>query len=109
MRRSADRIEKQVNHGERRTRILVLISPSPSSQKTIRVAARTAEAFHCKFSAMYVETNGALSDEAAANLKKHMNLVRDTGGEIIVKYSDDVVETVADYVLALQRHASYPR
>lgn len=98
MRRSADRIEKQVNHGERRTRILVLISPSPSSQKTIRVAARTAEAFHCKFSAMYVETNGALSDEAAANLKKHMNLVRDTGGEIIVKYSDDVVETVADYV-----------
>lgn len=108
MRRSADRIEKQVNHGERRTRILVLISPSPSSQKTIRVAARTAEAFHCKFSAMYVETNGALSDEAAANLKKHMNLVRDTGGEIIVKYSDDVVETVADYV-RLQRHASYPR
>ena len=27
-----------------------------------------------------------------------MNLVRDTGGNMIVKYGDDVVETVADYV-----------
>lgn len=98
MRRSADRIEKQFHNGERKTEILVLISPSPSSQKNIRVAARTAEAYHCKFSAMYVETNGTVSDEAAANLKKHMNLVRDMGGSLIVKYSDDVVETVADYV-----------
>lgn len=27
-----------------------------------------------------------------------MNLVRDLGGEMIVKYGDDVVETVASYV-----------
>lgn len=98
MRRSADRIEKQFHNGERKTEILVLISPSPSSQKNIRVAARTADAYHCKFSAMYVETNGELSDDAAVNLKKHMNLVRDMGGDLIVKYSDDVVETVVDYV-----------
>ena len=98
MRRSADRIEKQTNNGELKTKVLVLISPSPSSQKNIRVAARTAEAYHCKFSAMYVETSGSLSDEAAANLKRHMALVRDMGGNMIVKYSEDVVETVADYV-----------
>ena len=36
MRRSADRIEKQTNNGELKTKVLVLISPSPSSQKNIR-------------------------------------------------------------------------
>lgn len=98
LRRGADRIEKQTNNGEQKTRVLVLVSPSPSSEKNIRVAARLAEAYHCKFSAVYVETDGNLSDEAAANLKRHMNLVRDLGGEMIVKYGDDVVETVASYV-----------
>ena len=98
LRRTADRIEKQTNNGRLKTKVLVLVSPSPSSAKNIRVAARMAEAYHCRYSAMYVEKSGTLSDEAAANIKKHMNLVRDTGGNMIVKYGDDVVETVADYV-----------
>lgn len=98
MRRGADRIEKLSNNGELKTKILVLVSPSPSSQKNIRVAARMAEAYHCKFSAMYVETHGSLSDAAATNLKKHTQLVRDMGGDLIVKYGVDVVEIVVDYV-----------
>ncbi len=98
MRRNADRIEKLSNNGELKVKVLVLISPSPSSEKNIRIAARTAEAYHCKFSAMYVEQNGDLSDEAAADLKKHMRLVRDLGGDLVVKYGEDIVETVADYV-----------
>lgn len=98
LRRGADRIEKQTYNGEQKTGVLALVSPSPSSEKNIRVAARLAEAYHCKFSAIYVETDGDLSDEAAANLKKHMNLVRDLGGEMVVKYGEDVVETVASYV-----------
>lgn len=98
MRRNADRIEKQSYNGELKIKVLVLISPSPSSEKNIRIAARTAEAYHCRFSAMYVELGGELSDEAAANLKKHMRLVRDLGGYLVVKYGEDVVETVADYV-----------
>lgn len=97
MRRGADRIEKSGNNGALKTKILVLISPSPSSEKNIHVAARMAEAYHCKFSAMYVERNGELNDVAATNLKGHMRLVRDLGGELVVKYGDDVVETVADY------------
>lgn len=98
MRRSADRLEKQAHNGALTTKVLALISPSPSSAKNIRVAARMAEAYHCKFSAMYVETGGELSDEAAANIKKHMALVCDTGGELVVRYGEDVVETVADHV-----------
>lgn len=98
LRRGADRIEKKSYHGELKTKVLVLISPSPSSEKNIRVAARMSEAYHCKFSAMYVERNGELSDASAANLKKYIKLVRDLGGDVVVKYGDDVVETVADYV-----------
>lgn len=98
MRRSADRIEKQTYYGHMRNKILVLISPSPSSQKNIRVAARMAEAYHCKYSAMYVETDGVLNNRSAENLKAHMQLVKDTGGELVVKYGEDVVETVVDYV-----------
>lgn len=70
MRRNADRIEKQNNNGELKIKVLVLISPSPSSERNIRIAARTADAYHCRFSAMYVERNGDLSDEAAGYIKK---------------------------------------
>ena len=97
MRRNADRIEKQNHNGQRKTQILVLISPSPSAEKNIHIAARMAEAYHCRFSALYVERNGDLSDQSAANLKRHMRLVKDLGGEMVVKYGEDVVETVADY------------
>lgn len=97
LRRNADRIEKRNNNGERRTRILVLISPSPSAERNIHIAARMAEAYHCRFSALYVERDGDLSDRSAENLKRHMRLVKDLGGELVVKYGCDVVETVADY------------
>lgn len=98
LRRNADRIEKQNNNGQRKTRILVLISPSPSAEKNIHIAARMADAYHSRFSALYVERDGALSDKSAENLKKHMRLVKELGGELVVKYGDDVLETVADYV-----------
>lgn len=98
LRRNADRIEKQNNNGQRKTRILVLISPSPSAERNIHIAARMADAYHCRFSALYVERNGDLSDRSADNLKKHIRLVKDLGGELVVKYGEDIVETVADYV-----------
>lgn len=98
LRRNADRIEKRNNNGQRKTRILVLISPSPSAERNIHIAARMADAYHCRFSALYIERDGALSDKSAENLKRHMRLVKELGGELVVKYGDDIVETVADYV-----------
>lgn len=53
---------------------------------------------HSKFQALYVETHSELSDESAKQLKKHMELVKSLGGEMIVKYADDVVSCIADYV-----------
>jgi two-component system, OmpR family, sensor histidine kinase KdpD len=98
MRRSADRVEKLSNNGQLLNKVLVLVSPSPSSAKNIRVAARMANAFHCAFSALYVESDSELSEESATNLRRNIQLVRDIGGEMIVKHSEDVVETAVDYV-----------
>ena len=98
LRRGADRIEKQSFNGERKTQILVLISPSPSSEKNIYVASRMADAYHSKFSAIYIEQDSEIGEESAKRLASHIKLVKDLGGEVIIKYGEDVVEAVADYV-----------
>lgn len=97
MRRTADKIEKKSNNIKKHINILVLISPSPSSFKNVYVASRMAEAYHTSFVALYVEKNFELDENNAASLKKHMQLVRDLGGEILVKYSDDVISAITNY------------
>lgn len=98
MRRSADRLEKQSHNGELRGEVIVLFSPSPSSAKNIRVAARMASAFHQGFTALYVESEVSLSEDSLASLNKNMQLVRDFGGEIVTKHSWDLLDTVSDFV-----------
>ncbi|MEG1923940.1 MAG: hypothetical protein RR307_05735 [Clostridia bacterium] len=98
MRRCADRIVKRNTICENAPKILVLISPSPSSQKNIRIAAQMASNYHCKFTAMYVETCGELDNESAKTLKSHIKLVADLGGNLIIKYGESVVETIETYV-----------
>jgi K+-sensing histidine kinase KdpD len=98
MRRSADRIEKQTHNGQLRGNVLVLISASPSSAKNIRVAARMAGAYHCGFTALYVESDADLSDKSLASLNKNRQLVRDFGGELVTKRSWNLLATVSDFV-----------
>ena len=98
MRTLADKIQIESHNGVKQIKFLVLISPSPSSSKNIRVTARMAKNNHANWCALYVETNSKLSDEGAKQLKAHMELVHDLGGETFIKYSDDVVETIAEYV-----------
>jgi K+-sensing histidine kinase KdpD len=98
MRRSADRLEKQAHNGQLRGNVLVLISPSPSSAKNIRVAARMASAFHQGFTALYVESDADMGEEALASLNKNMQLVRDFGGELVTKHSWNLLDTVSDFV-----------
>lgn len=98
LRKLADRVAKKEKGAER---IFVLISPSPSSAENIKAAARLAKAANSSFAALYVETSGHIEENGAAVLKDHMRLVRDLGGEFIVKYGKDVVETIVDYVSLL--------
>ena len=44
-----------INAGEH---VLTCLSAAPSNAKVIRTAARLAEAFHSRFTALYVETGG---------------------------------------------------
>lgn len=100
MRRTADRIygrdgcaeEKGVN-----AKVLVLLSPSPSSARNVRVGARMAEAYHTKWEALYVETRDKLTPEQGKLLRDNMNLAEQLGADVVTMYGEDIVEVVAGY------------
>ncbi|MBC5648549.1 sensor histidine kinase KdpD [Christensenella sp. NSJ-35] len=98
MRRTADRIygrdgkamEKSVSE-----KLLVLLSPSPSSAKNLRVGARMAEAYHAKWEALYVETRTKLTPEQGKLLRDNMNLAEQLGAEVVTMYGENLAEVVA--------------
>ncbi len=105
MRKATDRISHD-NQNERRLskkmasiKILVCIGPSPSSAKCIRWAARTAEAFHAPWVAVYVEDmeNRCFSDEQNKMLRANMDLAERLGAEIVTLNGHDIAATVAEY------------
>lgn len=100
MRRCADRINNINRIKDIIPKILVLISPSPSSAKSIMVAARMAQAYHCRFCAMYVQTNVTLTEESQQNLDNHFKSVKELDGELIIKHGIDVIDSVESYVKA---------
>ncbi len=100
MRRTADRIYGRNGRADGKgisAKILVLLSPSPSSAKNIRVAARMAEAYHAKWEALYVETRDKITTGQAKIVRDHMNLAEQLGAEIVTMYGDDIAEISAGY------------
>ncbi len=79
--------------------ILVCINSSSSSSKAIRTAARMAEAFHSKWTALYVETEKMqkLSKDGKKTLNANFNLVEQLEGEIATVYGDNIVEEIIEY------------
>ncbi len=79
--------------------ILVCINSSPSSSKAIRTAARMAEAFHSKWTALYVQTEKMqkLSKYDKKTLNANFNLVEQLEGEIVTVYGDNIVEEIIEY------------
>ncbi|MEA4854166.1 MAG: GAF domain-containing protein [Christensenella sp.] len=100
MRRTADRIYGRDGKAKEKgvtEKVLVLLSPSPSSAKNLRVGARMAEAYHAKWEALYVETNMRLSPEQGKVLRDHMNLAEQLGAEVVTVYGENLAEVVADH------------
>ena len=105
MRRLADRIsaEQQSQSGSTdkfaNENILACISPSPFAAKSIRWAARTAEAFHCNWTAIYVETGDEdrLSLKEKEILEGNMALADKLGAKTLVLHGNDVAETIAEF------------
>lgn len=103
MRKAADRIshnnEGVLSDKTTNTKMLVCISSSPSSAKCIRWTARTAEAFHAPWVAVYVENkeNDRLSEEEKKSFQANVELAEQLGAEITTLNGQDIAATIAEY------------
>jgi len=105
MRKAADRIshnnqnERLMSDKSANIKMLVCFSSSPSSARCIRWTARTAEAFHAPWVAVYVENSNSepLSDEQKKNFQANVELSEQLGAEIVTLNGYDVATTVAQY------------
>lgn len=105
MRKIADRISHENinarNQSAKRanTKLLVCIGPSPSSAKCIRWTARTAEAFHAPWTAVFVENKDSerFSEEQQKSLRMNMDLAERMGAELVIVTGDNIAVSVAEY------------
>ena len=117
LRRSADRLNlssrKEGSAAALRTNehILVCISSSPSNAKVIRNAARMADAFHCRLSAIYVKGGGASFDgilgihdadeeENRARLRSNIRLAEELDAQVTTVYGNNTAAQIAEYAKA---------
>ena len=79
--------------------ILVGLSSAPSNARIIRTAATMAEAFGCKFTALFVRTPGydAMSEENKERLRTNTELAKSLGATVETVFGDDVSYQIAEY------------
>ncbi len=107
LRRTAERVEAKMRvykavHGIDESwhtgeRVLVCVSPSPSSARLIRAARRMATSLHAELLGLYVETPASIrmSNADRERLAQHMRLVESLDGEpITVRAENAALETV---------------
>ncbi len=72
-------------------RLLVAISPSPSSESMARWARRLADNLQAPWLAVFVDTGRNLSEAEQARLQKNLELARELGAEVITTSDQDLV------------------
>jgi two-component system sensor histidine kinase KdpD len=104
LRSTAERVDAQMRmyktaHGIQRAwptteRILVCVSPSPSSARLVRAARRMASSLHAPCIAVYVETPASLrmSDAARQCLAQNLRLAEQLGAEAITLKGDSAAQ-----------------
>ena len=103
LRRCADRVNSQsIAQGEdfhTDEHVLVCLSSSPSNAKIIRTAARMAQAFKGRFTALFVETPdfAAMSEENIQRLRSNIRLAEQLGAKIETAYGTDVPFQIAEF------------
>ncbi len=82
-----------------REHVLVCLSSSPSNAKIIRAAARMAQAFHARFSALYVhnEDTPVLGEEDQKRLEENMRLANRLGADLETGYGNDISEQIGEF------------
>ncbi len=79
-----------------RERLLVAVSPAPSSDRLVRHTRRLAAAMDAPWVALHVETGRALADADRARLAAHLDLARRLGAEVVSAASPDVAAAILD-------------
>lgn len=105
MRRAADWIsrgnenEGRVSGKTANIKFLACIGASPASARCIRWTARTAEAFHAPWAAVYVQDmeGERLSEEQNKTVRANMDLAERLGAEIVTLGGQDIAAVVAEY------------
>jgi two-component system sensor histidine kinase KdpD len=109
LRRTADRVHAQVQttgHGREprrpwaaEERLLVCISPSPTSARVIRTARRMASALQADWIAAFVETPATegLTDAARQHLMRHLRLAEQLGAETVTLSGQNVAEELLKF------------
>ncbi len=79
--------------------ILVCLSSAPSNPKIIQTAAKMAEAFSGKFTALYIETPNfaEINETDKKRLKQNMKLARQLGAKVETVSGDDVPYQIAEF------------
>lgn len=73
-----------------RERLMVAVSPSPSSEELIRAARRLSFELDAPWVVVYVDMGTALDDQDQARLNRHFNLARELGAEVITTHDLDI-------------------
>ncbi|MGO5051813.1 ATP-binding protein [Lachnospiraceae bacterium LCP25S3_G4] len=105
LRRMADRVnlqqewKRQTGEVQTAEHILICLSASPSNEKVIRQAARMANAFRAKFTALFVETSdfSDFKSEDTERLRRNTRLAEQLGAKVVTSYGNDIVEQIAEY------------
>jgi len=109
LRRTADKVNIHVNENKGNAdislveeHILLCLSSSPYNAKVVRTAARMAEAFKCRITALYVERSNQseMTEQDKAMLVKNSKLAEQLGAKIVKVYGDDISRLVAEYAKA---------
>ena len=79
--------------------ILACLSSAPSNAKIIRTAATMARAFHCSFTALFVQTPSyeAMPEADRERLRANVRLAQSLGAVVETVFGDDVSYQIAEY------------
>lgn len=79
--------------------ILACLSSAPSNAKIIRTAATMAQAFHCSFTALFVQTPSyeAMPEADRERLRANIRLSQSLGATVETVFGDDVSYQIAEY------------
>lgn len=99
LRRCADRVSHLQPASKVKDHILVCLSSSPSNPAIIRAAARMAQAFHARFTALYIQSPDADDLEKADTdrLQENMRLASRLGADVQTAFGENIAEQIGEY------------